>query len=143
MEHQSSATSTWQGGGLADGSGTTTLGTGIGGEFAMSWKARTEGAGGHSSPEELLAGAHASCFNMALSKQLAEAGHPPQKLETRAITTFVVGKGVTSSRLTVRAAAPGLNDETLQKAASAAGEGCPISQALKGNVEISVDASLA
>ena len=142
MEHQSSATSNWKGG-LADGSGTTALGSGLGGEFAMSWKARTEGEAGHSSPEELLAGAHAACFNMALSKQLAEAGHPPERLETTATTTFVVGTGVTSSALKVRAAAPGLDDETLQKTASAASIGCPISKALKGNVEISVDATLA
>ena len=141
MELESRATANWQGG-LTDGSGTTTLGSGLGGEFPMSWKARTEGESGKSSPEELLAAAHASCFSMALSKRLADDGHAPARLETTATVTFEVGKGVTTSVLTVRGSVPGIDEAAFRAAAEGAGESCPISKALEGNVEINVEPSL-
>ncbi|MEX2439636.1 MAG: OsmC family peroxiredoxin [Actinomycetota bacterium] len=145
MEQRSKATANWQGG-LADGSGTTRLGTGIGGEMAMSWTARTEGADGQSSPEELLAGAHATCFNMALSKVLADAGHPPARLETTATTTFETGgeqgSHVASTHLSVHGSVPGMDTDTFLHSAETAAQNCPISKAVRGNIEITVDSSL-
>src|SRR5438094_6921333 len=119
------------------------------GKFAdlpVSWSARTEAPGGKTSPEELLAAAHASCFAMALSAGLARAGTPPKKLEVSASVTFdKVGDGwkVTKSELTVRGWVPGSDAQKFKAAADAAGQGCPISQALKGNLDVSVNASLA
>ena len=112
----------------------------------VTWASRTEDAGGKTSPEELLAAAHASCFAMALSFDLGNAGTPPQKLEVSAVVTFdKVGDGfkVTSSVLEVKGQIRGLDAAGFQKAAEAAKDNCPISQALKGNVQLSVKASLA
>lgn len=137
------ATATWTGG-LFDGSGTTTFASsGLASELPVSWPSRTEDPNGQTSPEELLAAAHAACFSMALSKQLADRDAAPQRLETAATVTFVVGEGVTRSALEVRVTADGLSADALAEAADAAKSGCPISQALAGNVEITVDASLA
>lgn len=112
----------------------------------VSWSARTEAPGGKSSPEELLAAAHASCYSMALSAGLSRAQHPPAKLEVTATTTFdKVGDGwkVTKTELSVVGHVPGISPEEFAAAAQAAGAGCPISGALKGNVAISVQARLA
>jgi osmotically inducible protein OsmC len=112
----------------------------------VTWASRTEAADGRTSPEELLASAHASCFSMALSAGLARAGTPPERLEVSAEVTFdKVGDGfkVVSSALTVKGKVPGLDADGFKKAAEAAKDGCPISGALKGNVELSVNASLA
>lgn len=136
----------WEGD-LASGSGRiakTTSGTVR--ELAVSWSARTEAPGGKTSPEELLAAAHASCFAMALSGGLGRAGTPPQKLEVSASVTFdkvESGWKVTKSELVVRGWVAGSSAEAFRKAAEAARDGCPISQALKGNVELSVQATLA
>ena len=111
----------------------------------VSWAARTEESGGKTSPEELVAAAHASCFSMALSAGLGRAGTPPDQLDVSATVTFDrVGEGwkVVSSALTVRGKVPGIDADGFAKAAEAAKDGCPISQALKGNVELSVDARL-
>lgn len=111
----------------------------------VTWASRTEAADGRTSPEELLASAHASCFSMALSAGLARAGTPPERLEVSAEVTFdKVGDGfkVVSSALTARGKVPGLDAEGFKKAAEAAKDGCPISGALRGNVDLSVDASL-
>jgi len=111
----------------------------------VSWSSRTEDPGGRTSPEELLAAAHAACFNMALSGKLATAGHTADRLETRADVTFTKiddGWRVSSSRLTVKARVPGIDDAAFGELANAAKDGCPISQALRGNVELSVDAAL-
>jgi osmotically inducible protein OsmC len=111
----------------------------------VSWASRTENADGRTSPEELLASAHASCFAMALSFGLANGGTPPERLEVSASVTFdKVGEGfkVVSSALTVRGKVPGLDDAGFKKAAEGAKDGCPISGALKGNVDLSVDAKL-
>jgi len=113
----------------------------------LSWKSRTESVGSNTTPEELLAAAHASCFAMALSHGLAQAGKPPQKLEVTATVTFGPKQGggfaVQESALEVRGTVSGMDAGAFQSAAEAAKEGCPISQALKNNVKLSVRASLA
>jgi osmotically inducible protein OsmC len=111
----------------------------------VSWAARTEAPGGLTSPEELLAAAHASCFAMAFSGGLARAGTPPERLTVSADVTFdklEAGWRVVSSHLTVRGRVPGSTNEAFVGAAEAARDGCPISQALAGNVALSVDAAL-
>jgi osmotically inducible protein OsmC len=135
----------WEGD-LFSGSGTITATTsGRIKDIGVSWPARTEAPDGKTSPEELLAAAHASCFAMALSATLGRAGTPPQRLDITAAVTFdKVGEGwkVVSSKLTVRGKVPGATPEAFRQAAEAAKDGCPISQALKGNVELSVEATL-
>ena len=111
----------------------------------VTWASRTESADGRTSPEELVAAAHASCFAMAFSAGLARAGTPPQKLDVSATVTFdraEAGWRVISSALTVKGRVPGIDAAAFQKAADAAKDGCPISQALKGNVKLSVEATL-
>ena len=111
----------------------------------VSWPSRTEQPGGRTSPEEFLAAAHASCFAMALSAGLGRAGTPPTRLEVTATITFDRVSDawtVTESQLTVRGAVPGATAEAFQQAAEAAKDNCPISRALKGNVQMSVTASL-
>lgn len=133
----------WEGD-LFNGKGTATLeSSGLASGMPVSWPARTEEPGGQTSPEELLAAAHASCFSMAFSKQLNDRDAPPQRLETTATVTFVPGTGITKSALTVRVTAAGLDAERLAEAAAAAKSGCPVSKALAGNVEITLDATLA
>ncbi len=137
---------TWQGD-LQAGSGVVSAASsGLFRQLPVSWAARTEEPGGKTSPEELLAAAHASCFAMALSAGLGRAGTPPQRLEVTAEVTFDRVDGgwrVTSSRLTVRGQVPGIDQERFRQAAEAAKDGCPISQALKNNVALSVEATLA
>ena len=111
----------------------------------VTWAARTETPDGRTSPEELVAAAHASCFAMALSGALARANTPPQKLEVAAVVTFDktdAGWRVTKSELEVRGQVPGLDAAGFAKAAEGAKDGCPISNALKGNVALSVRATL-
>jgi len=140
------ADAVWEGE-LTSGKGQVSSGSsGLFRDLPVSWSARTEAPGGKTSPEELLAAAHASCFAMALSAGLARAGTPPKKLEVSASVTFdKVGDGwkVTKSELTVRGWVPGSDAQKFKAAADAAGQGCPISQALKGNLDVSVNASLA
>jgi osmotically inducible protein OsmC len=115
-------------------------------ELPVSWSARTEAPGGKSSPEELLAAAHASCFAMALSGALAKAGTPPKRLEVRARVTFdKVGDSwtVVSSELDVKGDVPGADAAKFTQAAEGAKDNCPVSRALKGNVKLSVNARLA
>jgi osmotically inducible protein OsmC len=115
-------------------------------EAGLSWKSRTESVGSNTTPEELLAAAHASCFAMALSHGLAQAGKPPQKLEVTATVSFGPKQGggfaVQESALEVRGTVSGMDANGFQSAAEAAKEGCPISQALKNNVKLSVRAQL-
>ena len=141
MAASSSATTVWEGG-LADGAGVTTPQSGAFPASDVSWASRTERAVGKTSPEELLAAAHASCYCMGLSHELGEAGTPPERLEATATVDFVPGEGVKSSHIVVTGRVPGLDQETFAAAARSAGEGCPISGALKGNVEITVEATL-
>jgi len=134
---------TWQGS-LLEGSGTIdSVGSGAFGPLDVTWTARTEEPGGLTSPEELVAAAHASCFSMALSHALAQAGTPPERLETSATVTFVPGTGITRSALRVRATVPGLDEAGFAEHASAAKEGCPVSKALAAVPEITLDAALA
>jgi len=93
-------------------------------------------------PEELLAAAHASCYCMQLAHELGEAGPPPERLEATARVEFVPGEGVTSSHSVVTGRVPSIDEQAFGAAADAAGDGCPISGALKGNVEITVEATL-
>lgn len=134
---------TWSGS-LLEGSGMIeTVGSGAFGPLAVTWKARSEDEhGGNTSPEELLAAAHASCFCMALSGGLARAGNPPESLSATATVTFVPGTGVTASALEVEGVVPGLDAAGFREAAESAKENCPISGALKGNVDLSVTARL-
>lgn len=136
---------TWTGD-LNSGSGTINgVTSGSLGNLPVSWGSRTEEHRGNTSPEELLAAAHASCFSMSLSSRLAKAGHPPERLETSSEIVFrkeEAGWKVAESRITVRARVPGISEDAFQTAAEGARDGCPISVALAGNVELSVDATL-
>jgi lipoyl-dependent peroxiredoxin len=131
-------------GDLLNGSGTIeSVGTGAFGPLPVTWKDRAEEPGGNTSPEELIAAAHAACFSMALSGALAREGNPPEALSTTATVTFVPGTGITKSVIDVRGTVPGLDEAGFRKAAEAAKENCPVSQALKGNVELEVSARLS
>ena len=143
---QRTAEAVWEGS-LAQGSGAVTfVSSGAAGPLPVTWASRTARSEGKTSPEELVAAAHASCYCMALSGILGDAGTPPDKLEVSATVTFAQVEGgfkVASSALTVKGAVPGLDEAAFKEAAAAAKDGCPISGALKGNVELSVEASLA
>ncbi|WP_255768481.1 OsmC family protein [Pseudarthrobacter sulfonivorans] len=128
-------------GDLMSGSGQTTLDSSGLGTFDVTWKARTEAAEGKTSPEELIAAAHASCFSMAFSHALAQAGHAPEEVNTKADVTFVPGTGITGSHLTMSAKVPGLSEEEFQRIANEAKTGCPVSGAL-ASIEITLDATL-
>jgi lipoyl-dependent peroxiredoxin len=134
---------TWSGS-LMEGSGTiTSVESGAFGPLDVTWAARTEDSDGLTSPEELIAAAHAACFSMALSHALAEAGSPPEKLETSATLTFVPGTGITKSALRVRGSVPGMEEAAFLEAAEGAKENCPVSKALAAVPEITFDAALA
>jgi osmotically inducible protein OsmC len=143
MAAERRASVTWSGD-LLSGSGTIDeVGSGAFGPLDVSWAARSEEAsGGKTSPEELLAAAHAACFSMAFSNVLAKAGSPPERLETSAVVTFVAGTGITKSALSVKATVPGLDAEAFRAAAEDAKKNCPVSQALAGGPEITLDAQL-
>lgn len=141
MASESKATAVWEGD-LESGRGTTSAASRALPDLEVTWPARVERTTGTTSPEELLAAAHASCYCMALSHALGEAGNPPERLEATATVAFVAGEGVKSSRLVVRGRVPGLDEAGFEGANSSADEGCPITNALRGNVEVSVDATL-
>src|SRR3954470_13958397 len=123
MAAQSKATTTWQGD-LAHGSGTTTPDSGAFQPVEVSWASRTERTAGKTSPEELLAAAHAACFCMALSHELGEADTAPERLEATASVEFEPGEGVRSSQIVVTGRVPGIDQARFEEAARAAGEGC-------------------
>jgi osmotically inducible protein OsmC len=134
---------TWSGS-LLEGSGRIErVGSGSFGPLDVTWASRTEESGGRTSPEELIAAAHAACFSMAFSSALAKAGSPPERLETSATVTFVPGTGITKSALTVRGTVPGMDEAAFREAAEQAMQACPVSQALAAVPELTVDASLA
>lgn len=141
MPVTSEANSTWTGS-LMEGSGTVTFSSSNLGTFPIDWKARSEGSDTTTTPEELIAAAHASCFSMALSHALAENGTPPERVNTSASVTFKPGTGITGSHLNVNASVPGLTPEQFQEIAEGAKVGCPVSQALAG-IEITLEATLA
>ncbi len=135
------ASTHWEGT-LFEGAGKVTLESSGIGTYDVSWASRAEDANGKTSPEELIAAAHSSCFSMALSNGLAKAGTPATTLDTSAAVDFVPGTGITEIRLTVRAVVEGISEEDFVAAATAAKEGCPVSQALAA-VPITLDAALA
>jgi osmotically inducible protein OsmC len=134
-------------GDLMSGSGAVSaVSSGKFSDLPVSWSARTEAPGGKSSPEELLAAAHASCFAMALSGALARAGTPPKRLEVSSKVTFDKVGGswtVVSSELDLKGEVPGADTAKFAQAAEDAKDNCPISRALKGNVKLSVKANLS
>jgi osmotically inducible protein OsmC len=133
---------TWRGD-LMSGEGTIeSVGSGVFGGLGVSWPARTEEPGGKTSPEELIAAAHASCFSMALSNVLAKGGTPPEELRTSATVTFVPGTGITRIALTVDGRVPGLDQAGFRSAAEDAKVNCPVSKALTGVPDVSVEARL-
>ncbi|MQA83659.1 MAG: OsmC family peroxiredoxin [Streptosporangiales bacterium] len=134
------ANANWEGA-LADGRGTVSLDSSGIGRFDVSWPSRAEQPNGQTSPEELIAAAHATCFSMALSHGLGQGGHRPENIDTRADVTFQPGEGITGIHLVVRATVPGLSPEDFQKVATGAKENCPVSQALAGTT-ITLDAAL-
>ena len=132
----------WEGN-LPQGTGRFTVGSGAMGEQAVTWASRTERSDGKTSPEELIAAAHASCFAMALSNVLDKGGTPPERLQISAVCTFDIDNvKVSSVDLDVKGRVPGLDAEGFQSAVEQADQGCPVSNALRGNVEIRVNASL-
>ncbi|CAI9408490.1 OsmC family protein [Nocardioides sp. T2.26MG-1] len=135
------ATTHWEGS-LFEGAGKVTLESSGIGTYDVSWPSRAEEANGKTSPEELIAAAHSSCFSMALSNGLAKAGTPPTSLDTSAEVEFTPGTGITGIKLTVRGAVDGISNDDFVAAAQAAKEGCPVSQALAGTT-ITLEASLA
>ncbi|MBM9618584.1 OsmC family protein [Streptomyces zhihengii] len=130
----------WEGN-LLEGKGVVTLDSSGIGEYPVSWPSRAEAANGKTSPEELIAAAHSSCYSMALSHALAGAGTPPSRLETKADVTFQPGEGITGIHLTVQGEVPGIDADAFAKAAEDAKANCPVSQALTGTT-ITLTASL-
>jgi osmotically inducible protein OsmC len=145
MAQTRSAKATWRGD-LPTGAGTVSSATSDHwSDLPHSWGSRTEEPGENTSPEELLAAAHASCFSMAVSNQLAKAGFPPEHVEVHVDVSAdkkEEGWTVLGSHITLRARVPGIDEQAFQEAANNAKDGCPISRAIKGNVEISLDATL-
>jgi lipoyl-dependent peroxiredoxin len=142
MATQRTAEVTWQGS-LIEGSGTIDSTTsGVVAPLPVTWTSRAEDPQGRTSPEDLLAAAHASCFAMALSGALADAGYPPDELRTSATVTFVPGTGITKSALTVHGRVANIGEGAFREAAEGAKVGCPVSQALAGVPEITLDARL-
>ena len=134
MAVESRADATWKGD-LIGGAGSVRPASGAFAELPLTWRQRSESRESGTSPEELLAAAHAACFSMALSHGLAQAGHPPERLETGARVAFQAGQGITGIRISVHGHVPGLDQEGFQEAAEGAKETCPVSKALAG-VEI-------
>jgi osmotically inducible protein OsmC len=138
-----SANVVWQGD-LMNGSGTIAEApSGAFGPLDVSWASRAEQPDGKTSPEELIASAWAACVAMALSNSLAKAGNPPERLETSATVTFQPGEGLIKGVLTVRGTVPGMDETAFKDAAEAAKAGCPVSQALAGIPDVTLEASLA
>lgn len=142
MALKSTGRTHWEGN-LFDGSGTASIDSGAAEPMQVTWKARAEDHGGLTSPEELIAAAHSSCYSMAFSNALDKNETPPKSLDVTATATFVPGEGITTIELTVAGNVDGISAEKFQELAEAAKDGCPVSQALAGNVEISLDASLS
>jgi osmotically inducible protein OsmC len=131
----------WEGS-LFEGSGQVELASSGIGTYPVTWASRAEEANGKTSPEELIAAAHSTCFSMALSNGLAKAGTPPTSLDTSAEVSFQPGKGITGIKLTVRGVVPGMDSQQFAEAAEDAKKNCPVSQALTGTT-ITLEASLS
>ena len=141
MAVNSNAGATWQGD-LGSGSGTVRPASGAFGELALTWKQRAETRDAGTSPEELIASAHAGCFAMALANVLSGAGHKPERLETTARVTFQAGEGITGIHLTVRGTVRGIDEAAFTAAVADAKANCPVSKALAA-VPITVESTLA
>jgi osmotically inducible protein OsmC len=135
------ATTHWEGS-LLEGKGQVTLESSGKGTFDVTWASRANEADGRTSPEELIAAAHSSCFSMAFSSALAKNDTPPTSLDTSAAVTFQPGEGITGIHLTVKGSVPGLSAEQFAEMADAASKNCPVSKALAGTT-ITLDASLS
>jgi lipoyl-dependent peroxiredoxin len=145
MAVERTANAEWQGD-LTGGSGTVSTESGVVRDATIKWSSRAEAADENTSPEELIAAAHASCVSMALAHGLAEAGTPAQRIESKATATFdQVGDGfrMTTMRLQIRGQVNGLDEDGFREAAEQAKDNCPVSQALSGDVDVTLDASLA
>jgi osmotically inducible protein OsmC len=140
MAVDSKAEATWEGD-LMGGHGSVRVASGAFPEQALTWRARAESRASGTSPEELIAAAHAGCFSMALSFGLGNAGHPPERLDTSARVSFQPGQGITGIQLSVRGRVPGIDEAAFKEAAEGAKANCPVSKALAG-VPISLDAAL-
>jgi osmotically inducible protein OsmC len=130
----------WQGN-LTQGNGRLKVGSGAFGEQAITWAARTERSDGKTSPEELIAAAHAGCYAMALSHTLNQGGTPPEQLTVNAVCTLDQGK-ITTMNLDVQGKVPGMDAAAFQEAAQKAEQSCPVSNALRNNVQIHLNAHL-
>ena len=142
MALKSTGRTHWDGD-LFNGSGVTSLDSGAAEPMAVTWKARSEDHGGLTSPEELIASAHASCYSMAFANTLAKNETPPTSLDVVATATFVPGDGITLMELSVIGSVEGISEEVFADLAETAKNGCPVSQALAGNVPITLEATLA
>ncbi len=145
MAAEHTAHATWDGD-LMTGFGTVSAGSGVFSGVSLTWRARAEDASEGSSPEELIAAALAACFSMALAHGLAQAGSPAAHIETDATAAFDktdAGFRVTSIALHVTGDVPSVDEDAFRQAAETAKANCPVSKALEGNVEITLDASLA
>lgn len=143
MATERKATVTWRGD-LMSGSGQVDeVSSGAIGNLGVTWRARSEEPGGLTSPEELIAAAHATCFSMALSNGLAQDGHAPEQLDTSATVTFQPPEGITKIALTVEGRVPGMDVDAFERAAEQAKANCPVSKALASVPEITVEARLA
>ncbi len=141
---RSRADATWEGN-LARGQGTVTLESGIVKNQPVTWAARTQRVPGTTSPEELIAGAHAACYGMALSNTMDKAGHPPTRLDITAVCTFETGEGgakISSMELSVRGVVPAIDQGRFEELARQGEQGCPVSNALRNNVQITINAEL-
>ena len=145
MAVERSATAVWEGD-LFGGSGQASTESGVVSNATVKWSSRADQADENTSPEELIAAAHATCISMALANTLAQAGTPPARLEAEATATFdrtPDGFRMTTMRISMRGQVEGLDEDGFRRAAEEAKENCPVSQALKGNVEVTLDAELA
>ena len=145
MAIERNAHATWEGD-LRGGSGRFDTGSGAISGQEVTYASRFEDSGGKTSPEELIAAAHATCFSMALAGGLAKDGHPPTRLETDGLVTLDQVDGafrISSVKLSVRGEVEGLDEDAFRAAAEAAKEGCPVSNALADSIEITLEATLA
>ncbi|HVR31809.1 MAG TPA: OsmC family peroxiredoxin [Acidimicrobiia bacterium] len=138
MALDSTASAHWEGD-LISGAGQTTLSSGAAGPLDVDWRSRSEVSGPKTSPEELIAAAHATCFSMSLSNILGKAGTPPASLDVTATATFVPGTGITAMKLVLTGDVPGVSAEDFAAAAEDAKVNCPVSKALAGNVPVTLE----
>ena len=142
MAAQRTAEAVWEGS-LVDGNGTVSMiSSGAFGEFPVTWAARAESPGGKTSPEELMAAAHAACYAMALSHHLTGQGSTPERLHVSVTYTFVPGTGITAADIAVSGSVPGLSADEFEQMAREGEQSCPVSNAVRNNVQLSLVASL-